>query len=103
MGLPALVLLLVAGLAAVGAVATQVRCLDAARDGALAASRGESGAEAARRMAPEGATVSVVVEGERVRATVRASVRPLSSLLPRLTVSAEAVAAVEPGSPEPVP
>lgn len=97
-GLPALTLFLIVGLAAVGAVTTQLRCLDAARDGALAAARGEAGAAAARRMAPAGATVTVTVEGDTVRARVQAPVTPLGRLLPVLTVAAEAVAAVEPGA-----
>lgn len=102
-GLPALVLFLVAGLWAVSAVTTQMRCVDAARDGALAASRGEPGAEAARQRAPAGATVTVVVEADTVRARVTAPVGPLGGLLPGLTVTADAAAAVEPGAPEPVP
>lgn len=100
-GLPALVLFLLAGLTAVSAVTTQLRCLDAARDGALAASRGEPGTAAARRTAPEGAAVTVVVEADTVRVRVGAPVRPLGGLLPRLAVAADAVAAVEPGAPEP--
>jgi hypothetical protein len=97
-GLPALVALLLAGLTAVGAVTTQLRCVSAARDAALAAARGESGDEAGRRTAPAGATVSITREGDTVRASVRAPVRPLGGLLPRLAVSASAVAAVEPGT-----
>lgn len=102
-GLPALVLFLVAGLSAVSAVTTQLRCLAAARDGALAASRGEPGTAAARRSAPEGAAVTVVVEADTVRVRVGAPVRPLGGLLPRVAVSAEAVAAVEPGMAGPAP
>jgi len=101
-GLPALTLFLIVGLAAVSAVTTQLRCLDAARDGAQAAARGEAGTVAARRMAPAGATVTVTVDGDTVRARVQAPVTPLGRLLPGLTVAAEAVAAVEPGAPEPV-
>jgi len=97
-GLPALVALLLAGLTAVSAVTTQLGCVSAARDAALAAARGEAGDEAGRRTAPAGATVSVTRDGDTVRASVRAPVRPLGGLLPRLSVSASAVAAVEPGT-----
>jgi Flp pilus assembly protein TadG len=99
-GLPALVMLLLVGLTAVNAVTTQLRCVDAARDAALAASRGASGREAGLRSAPDEATVAVTVDGDLVRAEVRAPVRPLGGLLPRLTVTGEAVAAVEPGFTE---
>lgn len=102
-GLPALVLLLFAGLTAVSAVTTKAGCLDAAREAALAASRGESGSTAGARYAPPGADVSVTVSGDRVVATVRVPVRALGARLPRITVSATAVAAVEPGTPGPRP
>ncbi|MGN9802864.1 TadE family type IV pilus minor pilin [Micromonospora sp. L32] len=98
-GLPALLLLLLAGLTAVDAVTTKAACLDAAREAALAASRGESGAAAGVRIAPPGADVSVTVDGDRVTVTVRAPVRTLGARLPRITVAATTVAAVEPGSP----
>jgi Flp pilus assembly protein TadG len=102
-GLPALMLLLLGGLTAVSAVVTKAQCLDAAREAALAASRGEAGAAAGARSAPPGAVVSVSHDGETVTATVRAPVRALGARLPRMTVTATAVAAVEPGDPEPAP
>jgi Flp pilus assembly protein TadG len=102
-GLPALLLLLLAGLTGVNAVTTKAHCVDAAREAALAASRGESGAAAGGRSAPDGAVVSVTVEGDRVVATVRANVRSLGARLPGINVAASAVAAVEPGSPDPAP
>ncbi|WP_446217959.1 TadE family type IV pilus minor pilin [Micromonospora sp. IBHARD004] len=98
-GLPALVLLLLAGLTAVNAVTTRGGCLDAAREAALAAARGEPGTTAGARYAPPGADVTVTVTGDRVTATGHAPVRALGARLPRLTVSATAVAAVEPGAP----
>ncbi|SCG59258.1 TadE family type IV pilus minor pilin [Micromonospora humi] len=100
-GLPALMLLLFAGLTSVDAVATRAGCADAAREAALAASRGESGVSAGARHAPAGAEVTVTVAGDRVIATVRAPVRTVGARLPRLTVSGVAVAAVEPGVPGP--
>lgn len=102
-GLPALMLLLVAGLTAMDAVGTRVGCVDAAREAALAAARGESGAAVGQRYAPDGAEVSVTVAGDRVTATVRAPVRTFGARLPRLSVSGQAAAAVEPGAPGPVP
>ncbi|MER7330627.1 MULTISPECIES: TadE family type IV pilus minor pilin [unclassified Micromonospora] len=96
-GLPALLLLLLAGLTAVNAVGTRAGCLHAAREAALAASRGEDGVAAAGRAAPAGAEVTVTVDGQRVTATVRGPVRALGTRLPRITVTATAVAAVEPG------
>lgn len=100
-GLPALVLLLVVGLTAVTAVTTQAQCVDAAREAALAAARGEPGVAAGVRSAPDGAVVTVVVEGDRVVATVRAPVRVIAADLPQVSVAATAVAAVEPGHPVP--
>ncbi len=102
-GLPALVLLLLAGLTAVTAVTAKAHCVDAARDAALAAARGESGVAAGSRSAPAGADVTVAVDGDTVTATVRAPVRALGARLPRLTVEATAVAAVEPGGVGAVP
>ncbi|MFE9202683.1 TadE family type IV pilus minor pilin [Micromonospora sp. NPDC007230] len=102
-GLPALVLLLFVGLTAVNAVTTRAGCLDAAREAALAASRGEPGSAVGTRYAPAGAEISVTATGDQVTATVRAPVRTLGGLLPRITVSGSAVAAVEPGTPGPRP
>jgi hypothetical protein len=97
--LPALMILLLTGVMAVSAAGTKVRCGSAARDAALAAARGEDGAVAARRVAPDGAVVGISTDGELARATVSAQVRPFGDLLPAFTVSGTAVAAVEPGSP----
>ena len=96
-GLPAVLLLLFLGLTAVGAVTTKLECVDAARQAALAASRGESGPQAGQRAAPAGAEVSVVVEGDIVVATVRAPVPLLGARLPAISVAETAVAAREPG------
>ncbi|WP_433533355.1 TadE family type IV pilus minor pilin [Micromonospora sp. CA-263727] len=102
-GLPALMLLLLTGLTAVNAVSTKAACLDTAREAALAASRGEPGVTAGSRSAPSGAEVTIVVEGGRVRATVRAPVRVLGGRLPAVSVVGVAVAVAEPGLPEPQP
>ena len=95
-GLPALMVLLLAGLTAVSAVTTKAQCVDAARDGALAASRGEPGAPAAARVAPDGARVDVRMTGDAVTVTVHAPVRVLDGGLPRWSVRAVAIAAREP-------
>lgn len=82
--------------------AAQVRTVDAAREAARAAARGEDPAAAVaagERVAPEGVGVSVATEGDRVvaRATGRVpGPGGLFGFLPGADVSAEAVAAVEP-------
>lgn len=103
MGLPAVLVLLFAGLTAVGAVTAKLQSVDAAREAALAAARGEPGTEAGERAAPPGATVSVTVHGDTVTATVRAPIPVVGARIPGGWVSASAVAAVEPGFPGPAP
>lgn len=83
-------LLCVGGLTA---VSTQIRCVDAAREAARLAARGQDGSDAARAIAPDGAVVQVRREGQLLVATVSAS--PV--LLPGITVEARAAAAAEPG------
>ena len=102
-GLPALMLLLLAGLTGVGAVTAKGQCVDAAREGALAAARGEPGAPAAARVAPAGASIVVSAGAEVVTVTVEAPVRLLGGMLPRMTVGATARAAMEPSGAEPIP
>jgi Flp pilus assembly protein TadG len=98
--LPVLLLVLVGAVAAVTVVGAQLRCVDAAREGARAAARGESVAvveSVVARAAPEGAAATVSVDGEQVRVTVTARIAPLGPVALRITVSAEAVALREPG------
>jgi Flp pilus assembly protein TadG len=95
-GLPALMLLLFAGLAAVGAVSTKLQCVDAAREGAIAAARGDPGVAAAARIAPAASDVDVVVGPDSVTVTVGARVAMLGTRLPAMTVRAAAIAALEP-------
>jgi Flp pilus assembly protein TadG len=97
--MPALVLLLFVALAAVSAVRTQIECVDAARDAALAAARGDDGVAAGARTAPTGATIGVSDSGGDVRATVSLRLRPLGAHLPGVSISATAVAAKEPSAP----
>ena len=102
-GLPALLLLLLFGLTAVSAVAAKGRCVDAAREGALAAARGEPGIASAARIAPADATIDLVGGEDTVTVTVRAPVPLLGGHLPAISVRAEAVAAREPEMPGTVP
>lgn len=94
--LPAVMMLLLAGLFAVSATTAQVRCVDAAREAALTAARGGSGESAAARYAPEGADITISFAEEEVTAEVSATVGPSGSLLPAVTVSGSATAAKEP-------
>ena len=75
------------------AVSMHIRCVDAAREAARLAARGDDGTNAARAIAPEGASVQLRRDGAHVIATVSAH----SVLLPGVTVAGRAVAAVEPG------
>lgn len=90
------------GLAWVLALAsTQVRVVDAAREMARAAARGESQAQSlalGRRVAPRGSTFEVGVHGDTVVAHVRARVAGpggLFAFLTEVSVESEAVAARE--------
>lgn len=101
MVLPVLVVLTVALAWLVSLGVTQVRVIDAARETARAAARSDSTTAATalgRRVAPDGARVSVSRRGEEVVATVSAPVRGLAGVfrLGPATVRSEAVAAVEP-------
>lgn len=94
LGIAALVVVLVLCLAGVTAVSMQVRCIDAAREAARLAARGDerSAVAAARRIAPGGARVDVRHEGEFLVATVVVH----SKVLPALDIGARAVSAAEP-------
>ncbi|HSA40472.1 MAG TPA: TadE family type IV pilus minor pilin, partial [Mycobacterium sp.] len=91
-----LVTVLVLAVAGLGALSAQVRCVDAAREAARLAARGDTdGAlSAAAAVAPRGATIRIEPAGDTVRARVQVPV----PLLPGLAVSATALAAAEPGS-----
>lgn len=86
--------MLVLCLAGITALSMQVRCVDAAREAARLAARGDerSAVAAAREIAPGGAAVQLRVDGEFVLATVTAR----SNLLPALPIAATGVSAVEP-------
>jgi TadE-like protein len=104
MVLPVLVLFLLALVWLVGLGVAQVRVVDAAREAARAAARGEGAAAAvalARRVAPAASSAQVSQGGQRVHAVVSCAVRGpggLLALLPPVRVRAEAVAVREPGS-----
>src|SRR6187399_964732 len=75
--LPVLLLVLAGAVAAVTLVGAQLRCVDAAREGARAAARGDDAATVAqivRGIAPDGATTTSSVDGEQVRVVVTAEV-----------------------------
>lgn len=93
--LAALAAFVVLGVGAVGAVVTQLRCTDAAREVARLAAAGEVRATAiGAQVAPSGARIDVRTQGGQVVATVAATI----PLLPLLDVSARSVAAVEPNA-----
>ena len=96
---PAVALLLFVGVAAVAATQTKLQCADAARDAALAAARGQEGGLSARSTAPDGATITIQLNGDTVTATVTAPARVIGARLPPIEVSATAVAAREPELP----
>ena len=100
--LPVLLLVLVGAVAAVTVVGAQLRCVDAAREGARAAARGEPPAvvEAlVARAAPDGATTTVSEDADEVTVTVSARIAPAGPVPLAITVSARAVALREPGTP----
>ena len=93
-GVATLVAVLMVCLAGITAVSMHVRCIDAAREAARLAARGDerSAVAAARGVAPGGAAVQLRRDGDFVVATVSAR----SNLLSALHISATGVAAIEP-------
>ena len=99
--LPVLLMVLAGAVAAVVVVGAQLRCVDAAREGARAAARGEpvaGGGGVAGGAAPEGAVTELGGEGGTVRVTVSATVSPLGPLPWRVQVSATATGLREPAA-----
>ncbi|MEU2036754.1 TadE family type IV pilus minor pilin [Nocardia amamiensis] len=96
LALTAVVATVVLCLGALLAASTQVRCVDAAREAARLAARGDHGnaVPAARRIAPPAADIALRAEGTHAVAVVSAR----TPLLPLLTLRAEAVATIEPGA-----
>ncbi len=99
-----LVIVLTAALAAILATAAHLRCMDAAREAARLAARGEGerAGSIATQLAPRDAVVSIAVHGDQVQVEVSS---PLlggaGTSMPRL--SATAVAVLEPGVGEAPP
>jgi hypothetical protein len=97
--LPALVVLVAAGMTAVSVLTAQLRCVDAAREAARAAARGEDAAivrSLAERSGPDGSDVQVTSGGREVEVTVSAEADSVGGLLPAVRVRANAVALREP-------
>ena len=89
-----MVAVLVLCLAGITAVTLQIRCVDAAREAARLAARGDhAGAVAAGQLAPAGAAVEVRRDGSYVIARVSGR----SPVLPGVVIVGRAVAASEPG------
>lgn len=95
--IPILVVVLMACLAGISCVALQVRCIDAAREAARLAGRGDlDGARSAAAQLAGDATVDIAVGVRQVQVAV--SAEPLGGWLPGVRISARSVAAVEGGS-----
>lgn len=95
LALGTLVVFLALALGALAAVTDSLRCVDAARELARLAARGEPerGRSVAARLAPAGARLDLTRDGDTVSADVSAT---LLSPLP-LRIGGRAIAAVEPG------
>jgi hypothetical protein len=96
--LPVLLLVLAGAVAAMIAVGTQLRCVDAAREGARSAARGDAAATVVAvtaRAAPAGAAVGIGGDADQVRVTVSVDVRPFGPLPISVRVSASAAAGRE--------
>jgi hypothetical protein len=102
--LPAVVLVLALSLGAMGLALDQIRCVDAARAGARAASRGDSPAavtQVARRAAPLQSLVSMTTSGDLVQVSVASRPRVAAGLLPGwLRAGSTASAAREQADPQ---
>lgn len=92
MAITSLVAVLVLCLAGIVAVTLQVQCVDAAREAARLAARGD-GSATAGHLAPAGAAVELRRDGGYVIARVSGR----SPVLPGVVIVGQAVAAAEPG------
>ena len=98
--LPVLLLVLAGAVAAVTVIGAQLRCVDAAREGARAAARGDDVATVRAlvlRAAPDGMDVAVAYGGEDVRVVVAGRLPLLGPVPLDVELVAEAVARLEPG------
>ncbi|HEY0166731.1 MAG TPA: TadE family type IV pilus minor pilin [Jatrophihabitans sp.] len=98
MSLPVLLMLTLAGVAAVSVGQARMRCVDAASEAAKAIARGDPGsaAERARSAAGRPVTLSTTAGALDTTVTVRLTLRPVS-WLPPVAITETAVAATEPG------
>lgn len=82
------------------AAADQVRCVDAAREAARLTARGEpeEAQQAAARIAPANAQITITTKGEHIEVDIHAT--PAKGLLPGLELHETAFAVREPGEPE---
>jgi Flp pilus assembly protein TadG len=99
--LPVLLLVLAGAVAAMIAVGAQLRCVDAAREGARSAARGDPASAVtalAAHVAPAGAAVEIRGGTDQVEVTVSADVAPLGPLPISVRVSASAAARREPAA-----
>jgi Flp pilus assembly protein TadG len=99
--LPVLLFVLAGAVAVLTVLGAQLRCVDAAREGARAAARGEPDAAISRlvgQLSPHGAVTRVTGEGDEVRVTVTVRVAPVGALPFAVSLSGAAVAVREPGS-----
>jgi hypothetical protein len=99
--LSVLVVILALCLSGIGCAIAQLRCIDAAREAARLAARGDDDrvAAAVTSIAPAGAALRLDTDGNTVTATVSAG--GVGGLLPGITVTARAVAVKEVGSDGP--
>jgi len=94
LGVASLVAVLALCAAGITAIAIQVRCVDAAREAARLAARGDGAAiVGARNVAPAGAAVEVRRDGGYIVARVSGR----SPMLPGIVIVGEAISAAEPG------
>lgn len=104
MALPLLVAVTIGLVWLLGVGAAQLRIVDAARESARAAARGDTAEEAIARglrVAPGGSRITLSSSGGQVTALAVGEVSGpggLFGFLPAVTVRADAVAAAEPGS-----
>jgi hypothetical protein len=93
--LSVVVVVLAVCMAGIGCAIAQIRCVDAAREAARLAARGDDAQSAAvvASIGPAGAHLSLHTDGDTVTATVTATVA--GGLLPAVRLTATAIAATE--------
>jgi Flp pilus assembly protein TadG len=102
--LPVLLMVLAGAVSALIVVGAQLRCVDAAREGARAAARGDGDAAVTAivaRSGPAGARVRIATGTDDIAVTVSADVAPLGPVPLHVRVSSRAVSAREPSAGDP--